>query len=229
MKPILFFLFLFPAVLWSQEENLKPTLVDNTDPSRWIFISPGEQPGLRGDQYLFEEWQAATLTFRENIVKDGLLVNFNLESDELEIATTDGIKIVPKGFITSWKVKDHLFVSLFGSQDDCVDREKSYAEVLSENGDLVLLKIRNLEKRNPAYNEKLGIGDNNYRYIREDKLILLNAGKCLEIIGGSGKREKSLIQFLRNQQISKLVRENDLNLKEEADLVTLVETVAHNL
>lgn len=229
MKHWILIICFFPLVVLSQEENLKPTIIDNTDPSRWIYVSPEEQPGLRGDQYLFDDWQIATLTFKENVVKEGLLVNLNLEDDELEIATTEGIKIVPKGFITSWKVKDHLFVSLYGSNDKCLESDKSYAEILSENDDLVLLKIQDLEKRNPAYNEKLGIGDNNYRYLREDKLILLNDGKCLEITGGSGKREKSLVQFLRNQSISKLIKENDLNLKDEKDLVRLIELIAHNL
>lgn len=219
----------FPVLSFCQEESLKPTLIDNTDPTRWIYVSSSEQPGLRGGRYLFDQWRYATLTFKGDIVKEGLLVNYNLEDEELEISTTEGIKIVPAGFITSWKVQDRVFVSLHEIKDECLNGEKSYAEILSKNDNLILLKIQKVERRNPVYNEKLGIGDNNYRYVREDEIILLRQGKCLEISGSAGKREKSLTSFLNKQSISKLVKENDLNLKVEEDLVALVEQIAHSL
>ena len=171
----------------------------------------------------------AKITFKGKVVREGLLVNYNLEDEELEISTTEGIKIVPAGFISSWEVGERVFVSLFGSKDECIRSEKAYGEVLTESGDLILMKVYNLEKRNPVYNEKLGIGDNNYRYTRSDQILLLHNAKCLDISGSASRREKNILHFLKNQKISKLVQEQKFDLKQEADLIALVEQVAQNM
>lgn len=228
MKVLLFFTLNLAAFsVAAQEEHLKPTLIDNTDPSRWIYESPQQQPGIRGDQYLFDIWKMAKITFKNDVVKDGLLVNYNLEDQELEISTTEGIKILPKGFIKQWTISDGLqqrsfqTVSFLGV--NCLPVEKIYGEILSKTVELTLIKVQDLTRKNPTYNERLGIGDNNYRLLRSDHLFLLQGDKCIELAGGAAKREKALAVFLRSRNIEKIIDDQNLNIKGESDLISLIQ------
>jgi hypothetical protein len=228
MKVLLFLTLNLAAFLVAaQEEHLKPTLIDNTDPSRWIYESPVQQPGIRGDQYLFDIWKIAKITFKNDVVKDGFLVNYNLEDQELEISTTEGIKILPKGFIKQWTISDGLqqrsfqAVSTLGSA--CLPAEKTYGEILSKTDGLTLIKIQDFTKKNPTYNERLGIGDNNYRILKADHFYILQGDQCTEIAGGAGKREKTLVAFLRSHSIEKIIDDQDLNIKDESDLIVLIQ------
>ncbi len=229
MKKSIWFIIWIPALVLAQKENLKPTLIDNTDRTGWIYVSPENQPGIRGDQYLFAEWKLARVVFKDEIVRENLMVNYNLENEQLEISTTEGIKLVPDGFILSWEVDGKTFVSLHNFTERCFNVERKYAEVLSDGHDMVLLKVFEFSRRNPAYNEKLGIGDNNYRMIKSEELFLLKKGKCQEISGSASRREKILSNFLKNQRIPKLIDQYNLNIRDEADLISLLDQVNRNM
>ncbi len=228
-KSTWFIIWIFPALVLAQKENLKPTLIDNTDRTGWIYVSPANQPGIRGDQYLFAEWKLARVVFKDETVREGLMVNYNLENEQLEISTTEGIKVVPDGFILSWEVDGRTFVSLHNYTERCINAERKYAEVLSGAHEPVLLKVYEFSRRNPAYNEKLGIGDNNYRIIKSEALFLLNKGKCQEISGNAPRREKILSNFLKNQRIPKLIDQHNLNIRDEADLILLLDHMTRNM
>lgn len=219
-------LIIFSNVLTAQQENLKPTLIDNTDPTRWVYIAPAADPGLVGDQYFFKDWQVAKIVFRKGVVKDGLLVNYNLEEEELEIATSEGLKIFPAGSILSWEADDKQFRSFFDFGNTCIPEGKKYAQVLSDSNAILLLKVTDLKKRNPSYNEKLGIGDNNYRYMKSTRLVILKNGQCEEISGSASKREKLFIDFFGNQRITKIMDEQNLDLKSEEDLIRLIDQLS---
>lgn len=74
-KSTWFIIWILPALVLAQKENLKPTLIDNTDRPGWIYVSPSNQPGIRGDQYLFTEWKLARVEFKDEVVSEVLLVN----------------------------------------------------------------------------------------------------------------------------------------------------------
>lgn len=228
-KSTWFIIWLLPAMVLAQKENLKPTLIDNTDRTGWIYVSPANQPGIRGDHYLFTDWKLARVVFKDEGVREGLLVNYNLENEQLEISTTEGIKLVPDGFILSLEVDGKTFVSLHNYTERCINAQRKYAEVLSDGRDIVLLKVFEFSRKNPTYNEKLGIGDNNYRIIKSEELFLLNKGKCQEISGSASRREKILSNFLRSEHIPKLIDQHNLNIRDEADLIVLLDQMTRNM
>ncbi|MBK8504805.1 MAG: hypothetical protein IPL46_22900 [Saprospiraceae bacterium] len=162
------------------------------------------------------------------MVKQGLLVNYNLEDEELEIATSEGIKIVPEGLILSWETGNKTFRALFDFDNACLPKGKKYAQMLIDSNNAMLLKATDLKKRNPSYNEKLGIGDNNYRYMKSSRLLLLKNNRCEEVSGSDSKREKLFIDFFGNQRITKIIDEQKLDLKSEKDLIRLIEQESHN-
>jgi hypothetical protein len=126
-------------------------------------------------------------------------------------------------------VDERTFVSLHNYTERCFNAEKKYAEVLHDGHDLVLLIVFEFSRKNPAYNEKLGIGDNNYRMIKSEELFLLNRGKCLEINGSALRREKILSNFLKNQRIPKLIDQHELNIRYEDDLIVLLDQLTRNM
>lgn len=137
--------------------------------------------------------------------------------------------MVPDGFIVSWEVDGKTFVSLHNFTERCFNAERKYAEVLRDGHEMVLLKVFEFFRRNPAYNEKLGIGDNNYRIIKSEELFLLNKGKCQEISGSALRREKILSNFLKNPRIPKLIGQHNLNIREETDLIALLDQVTRSM
>jgi hypothetical protein len=100
--------------------------------------------------------------------------------------------------------------------------------MLVDNNNAMLLKATDLKKRNPSYNEKLGIGDNNYRYMKSNRLLILKNNKCEEVSGSTSKREKLLIDFFQNQRITRIIEEQNLDLKSEEDLIKLIEQESYN-
>lgn len=230
MRTITFFVFcLVPVCLQAQKEHLKPTLIDNTDKTGWIYLNPEKEPGLRGDYYLFSQWQTARVVFRNELVKEGLLVNYNLLEDALEIATNEGVKVVPEGYVLTWDVDNRTYVSLASFKDPCLPAQKDYAEILSDRHDLILLKIHGIERKNPSYNEKLGIGDDNYRMIKSENIFLLYRGQCREIIGNASKRKRLILELLDNRQIAEIIHQQDLNLKDESDLIRLLAQISPDM
>lgn len=218
-----------PVCLQAQKEHLKPTLIDNTDKTGWIYLNPEEEPGLRGDYYLFSQWKTARVVFENELVKEGLLVNYNLLEDALEIATNEGVKIVPEGYVLTWEVDNRTYVSLASFKDPCLPVQKDYAEILCDRDGLLLLRIHEVEQKNPSYHEKLGIGDDNYRMIKSEKIFLLYRGQCREIIGNASKRKRLINELLDDRQISKIIDQQDLNLKEESDLIRLLEQITQDM
>jgi hypothetical protein len=230
MRKITFFIFcLMPVCLQAQKEHLKPTLIDNTDKTGWIYLNPEKAPGLRGDHYLFSQWKTARVVFKNELVKEGLLVNYNLLEDALEIATNEGVKVVPEGYVLTWEVDGRVYASLASFKDSCIPVQKDYAEILSDRHDLILLKIHGVERKNPSYNEKLGIGDDNYRMIKSEKIFLLYRGHCREINGNASKRKRLILELLDDRQVSKIIEQQDLNLKEESDLIRLLEQITQDM
>ena len=91
-----------------------------------------------------------------------------------------------------------------------------------------LFRVTDLKKRNPSYNEKLGIGDNNYRYIKSDRLLLIKNSRCEEIIGSNSKREKLFIDFFGNRHVTKIISEQKLDMKSDDHIIKLLEQLSNS-
>ena len=217
------------ALVTAQKEHLEYALIDDTDPTGWLYTSPKAEPGVRGRQYLFETWQLSNLVLSNGDVKKDIYVNYNLESQTLEISTQDGIKVVPGGLVKYFHFKDQgtnrSFMHASHSLLKCLQMLEGYHELLHDEDEVQLVISRRMEKKDPMYNEKLGIGDNNIRLITKEDVWLASGKKCTELKGPGGKREKQLVQVLRNSRISKIVDKEKLNLKRAEDLVKLMQAL----
>ena len=222
--------FIFSIDLLSaQKEHLEYSLIDDTDPTGWLYTSPKAEPGVRGRQYLFEAWQLSDLVLSNNDVKEDIYVNYNLENQTLEISAQDGIKVVPEGLVVKFSFveggKRRTFMYASYAQLKCIKVIEGYHEVLHDGDGLQLVVCRRMQKKDPIYNEKLAVGDNNIRLITKENVWLASGKKCTELKGSGSKREKQLMQALRNSRISKIVDKENLNLKRPEDLAILMQAL----
>ncbi len=224
---ILFFSLAF-IVLEAQEEHLKPTIFDNTDPTRWLYVPPAPEPGVRGDQYLFETWKKVELVFAGGQSRNDLYVNLDLETQKLEISTEEGIKVIPNGMINNfWYLENGdstHFVSA-NRMDLCSSRDVGYVEVKYASEETQLMVVHTLDVKKPSYNERLGIGDNNIKRYKERSYLVLRNKRCTTLSGSNKKIQKQLVDVLRNKRVNSLVDKNDLKLKDEEDLTRLFELI----
>ena len=216
------------ATLPAQRENLKYALIDNTDPTRWIYVSPEEKPGIRGSQYLFDDWINATLELSNGDEKENLYVNYNLENQNLEISTQDGIKVVPEGLIRHFTYAAGEHIRTFINAADmaatgCTFSGHGYLEILYYSEDQLLLHSFTFERKKPSYNERLGLGDDNEKLIHKMHLWLVQAKQCTELTGSAKRRRKQLSKALRTSRVEVTTKEHKLNLKKAEDVVTLLQ------
>lgn len=227
MKYLITICFAFAiGYLDAQKEHLEYALIDDTDPTGWLYTSPKAEPGVRGRQYLFEQWKLAKIVLGNGDVKADIFVNYNLENQILEISTQDGIKVVPPGLVKYFHFEDEgmtrTFMHASYANLGCLQMLEGYHELLHDVGDLQLVVCRRMEKKDPMYNEKLGIGDNNIRLVTKEDVWLATGKRCTELKGSGSKREKQLVQVLRNSRIRKIVEKENLNLKRPSDLAKLM-------
>lgn len=225
---ILFFSLTF-IVLDAQEEHLKPTIFDNTDPTRWLYVPPAPEPGIRGDQYLFETWKKVELVFAGGQSRNDLYVNLDLETQKLEISTEEGIKVIPNGMVKSfWYLESRDTVHFVGANRmdlSCAAAEVGYVEVKYASEETQLLVLHTLDVKKPSYNQRLGIGDNNIKRYKEQSYLVLREEKCATLSGSNKRIQKQLVDVLRNKRVNSLVDKNDLKLKDEKDLTRLFELI----
>lgn len=225
-----YFSYLFVLLIYcsatAQKEHLEYALIDDTDPTGWIYTSPKAEPGVRGRQYLFMEWKLANLTLSNDDVKSSIYSNYNLESQTLEISTQYGIKLIPAGLVKEFNFKEvegaRRFTYTPNIEGDCRESHGNYFEVFYEGPSRSLVQSYELVKKDPIYNEKLGIGDNNVRLILEDHLYLITEKTCAEIKGSAGRRAQQLGKILRNSRIETLAKKNNLKIKDPRDLALLL-------
>lgn len=224
---IICFSFIF-SVLNAQEEHLKPTIFDNTDPTRWMYVPPAPEPGIRGDQYLFETWKKVELVFAGGQSRNDLYVNMDLETQKLEISTEEGIKVIPNGMVNNfWYLEkgDTMHFVSANRMDLCSSMDIGYVEVKYASEETQLLVLHTLDVKKPSYNERLGIGDNNIKRYKERSYLVLRDKKCATLSGSNKKIQKQLVDVLRNKRVNSLVDKNDLKLKDEEDLTRLFELI----
>ncbi len=227
MRSKLFIIALFSAtILMGQEEHLKYNLIDNTDPGRWIFISPDEPPGVRGNNYLFDEWLSANLALNNGSLHECFL-NYDIQEQNLEVLTQEGVKVVPVTLVDSFLCIDQagnrqVFWPRHKLDLVCILSQLNYLQLLFDGDKVRLWSGFEIIKKDPFYNEKLDVGDNNVKLIEQEHLFAEREGKCILLAGSAKKRVKTLNQFLRSSRIDKLVKDHGLNLKKTEDLVQLL-------
>ena len=231
MKRVIYLLIcIFSSViLKAQEEHLKPAIIDNTDPTRWLYVSPAPEPGIRGDQYLFETWKKVELVFAGGHSRNDLYVNLDLENQHLEISTEEGIKVIPNGMVHNFWYSEQgdtiQFVSTNKMDLNCTSEGVAYVEVKYASETTQLLILHSLDVKKPSYNERLGIGDNNIKRYKESHFAVIRNNSCTLLSGGSKKIQKQLVDTLRNKRVNNLVDRNNLKLKDEEDLTRLFELI----
>ncbi len=206
----------------AQQENLEYVIVDDTDPTGWLYVSDGIPPGARGDQYLFKEWQECKLTFSNGHKVERAMVNYHAIENRLEVMTRNGVKYLPLDRIKQVSQLAHPR-GIFTVTDKVGKADtKALVEEIYRGEKWQILVWDKVEKSNPSYNEKLGVGDNNVRYQRKRKLYLTDGKKYVEIKGSQAKRIKVLKETLRSSRIEKICKQEKLDLRQTGDLTQLL-------
>lgn len=180
-----------------------------------IINSKESRAGLVGDPYLFPTYQKAFVKFGNQNSKSAI---YEIKYDQLEdVLAVKGTGTEEYSFndpVTEFKFEEsgRLFRSGFGALGKAT--EKSFYEVIYDGKTKLIRRNIKVILEGKEYNSATVTrkveGDIANFVVREDqKLIPVKIN------------EKSIVAALAKPELSKYIKDNKLNLKEDADLVKL--------
>jgi len=191
-----------------------------------------EQPkgSVKGDVYLDSAWHIAEIFFYPEVVRrydanasdsvGGYKVRVEVVDYTVEFLVDSKGKAVEESAIRKviWNDRKEQTTLVNTRQYGISDDLKGFFEVLSE-GPLTVLKYTRITLLKPTYNIALDVGEKDYRILKKADYYYLREGK-----GAKPEKFKysksTLLELMKNKkaQVEKYVEENNLNLKQEADL-----------
>lgn len=240
MKKILTSIFLIISgfiAIFGQSEMTQSTR-DNMNygnfvpnPQRSTIYGIEQRKGsVKGDVYLDSAWHVAEIFFYPEVVRrydanasdsvGGYKVRVEVVDYTVEFLIENKGKAVEESAIrkVKWNDKKEQTTLVNTRQYGISDDLKGFFEVLSE-GTLTVLKYTRITLLKPTYNIALDVGEKDYRILKKADYYYLREGK-----GAKPEKFKfsksNLLELMKNKkpQVEKYVEDNNLNLKQEADL-----------
>jgi hypothetical protein len=185
-----------------------------------IYGIPLPAPKVIGDTYIDAEWNKGRIFLyeREKFI-DGYPVRYDLDRQELEVRTPEGVRVIP-----GTKIRSFVTFETNAPEEGSVyvnTREFSSAEnegfdgffKVIVDGSMALMSATTVVVKKPDYNEAMNVGNQNFRIAKREKFFYASEGKVRELptrkkellgIFPAGSRE-SLNEFIG----AKHVRIND--------------------
>jgi hypothetical protein len=190
-----------------------------------------------GDYYWFTEWAVATVDFYPRMVDTptgavrldtlyNVLIRYNIQTNDLEFDTPNGVKIVSGAMVKSlqFKRKEDVKALYLINTIEYVDNNNaikpSFFEVLVK-GKRQLLEYTEIKIKKPDYVASLNVGSTDTRIVK-DKFLYITEGK--EAIRFVGKRKETLELLAdKRSEVLKFVRSEGLLFRKRADLIRIFE------
>ncbi|TDB61820.1 hypothetical protein [Arundinibacter roseus] len=219
MKKLLFFVIVFTAsqLLYAQTEIAYDSTTDvhryAIQAQLYDYRSNNEQNSYRtvsikGSPFLYKSWQTGTIPLANNRSLT-LPLNYNILEDYLFISMIDGEKqVFPETFTildkTFVRINNQYYEAVYLGQTKLLRKYRARLDAVEKNG----------------YNEALKY---DYEYIKSEDLYIQTARRALQPVKLT---EKSLLSRLSHHPSARvIVREQNLNLRSEKDVVTLLSTL----
>jgi len=217
------------ALLYSQPtfaQNLAPQARRMPNVSDLFNGMPFARPEseIVGEIYIDSNWSLTSVELIE-VEKplEWFLTRYNIQSDEMEIKSPTGIKVLKWSRIKQFQVKDspsanvsRKFIKGSGFKKDGVPLD-GFMELLVD-GQHPLLKEYHLIVKNPDYNPALNSGSRDTQIIKGTNYFYSIKGDLQKIPGS-----KKFIASLGNQsgEVSNFIKTNNLSLKNEKDVIRI--------
>jgi hypothetical protein len=190
-----------------------------------IFGIPLPGPKVVGDTYISQDWKKGKVLLYGQEKFVGIYpVRYDLYSQEIEIQSAQGIRVIAGG-----KIRSFVTVEPYGRNSIFINiKEYSFKRPPSidgflkvvEDGPFALLSSTTINLKRPDYNEALNVGSRDYRIHKREKFFFLMNGTVTEL--PLRKKEfASLFPVGKRDLINQFIRDNNLRLDREPDLIRI--------
>lgn len=191
-----------------------------------LYGIPLEERRVIGDTYLDSAWQKATILLKDQKLLEGYMMRYDIRSNQLEIKTRLGIKVLPGGLVRSFITLDSVstaakyFINAGSFKDSEGGVSDGFFQVLSD-GELPLAKKTSLEIKKADYNIQFSIGDKDDQILKKEKYFYLKGNFFYEM---PAQKKKLLPVFGKHSgEAGTFMKINKLSLREENHLKALFE------
>ncbi len=194
-----------------------------------IPLPPGK---VIGETYLDTSWRrSVVLLYENNALLEGYFIRYDIKADELDIKTSDKIKVLEGKKVKSFSWLDSMagdpkyFVNAKDFKTNGVPLS-GFFEVLVD-GQMPLFKKTSISIKKADYNVQLSIGNRDDKILKKRSFYLANETQVVEL-PGSKKRFLSLFKD-RARRIEEYIDSNSLSIKREEDLIEIFKQLNSSL
>jgi hypothetical protein len=201
------------------------SIVDNsTNPGDVLVEFDNRSVEIKGNYYLFNEWQRGDLILNSGASINEQLLNYDVEYDLLEVKLADEVKIVPLSMLREFYIlgKNDNKMLFLPCENYFYDQKipmVGMCEVIDSNY-YGLISRFDIDIKESTYIPAFDMGNREDELIVTKKLYLTKANKAIEI----PKKKQSFIQLYPDRtDLSSFIKEHKLNPKNKDDLLIILD------
>jgi hypothetical protein len=245
MKKLIYLFLALPLGGFAQNEAVQSTkdrlnygdVILRNSSSNLLYGFDSRTSEVVGDVYFNPKWSLAIIDFYPRMVDtptgkvklDTLydaLVKYNVQSNDIEFDTPNGVKVVSGAMVRSmvWKKKDDENATFLINSNEFIDNSEkvkpSFLEILVQ-GKKQLLEYTEVKIKKPDYVATLNVGSTDTQIIKDKSLYIIE-GK--ELVKFTGSRKQTLeVMADKRIQILKYIRKEGLIFRRRIDLIRMFE------
>lgn len=209
---------------WSQTTGQTAGRMEASwNPGSYIATKPAQKGETKGTEFLNDEWYIGNITLPTGEI-NGYPIKYDLLHYRLEISTADGIKLVYYKDIKKFdwydigENKKRYFVSGDSFNIDGVKAEGIYEAVYDASPGLY--KKTELKIKEATYIPTHNAGSQEDEYVQDETVFIEVNG---ELHPANSKKQIMEIFGDSKDQIKAYMKENKLSLKEQDDLILVLQ------
>lgn len=178
-----------------------------------------------GSTYVEDSWLIGKIDLANGQVINGYPMRYDILTDQVEVRIDGELRGVQGKNVKSLT----LFYEQTQSKDifvngryckETVNESPGFYKVIS-NGEWSLLEKLEVDYEEPNYNPVLGVGNQEGRYVRKNKLYITNGKTIIPVVQKKGKFLESLGE--QSSKVSAFMKKENLSLNHEGDVKLIVE------
>jgi hypothetical protein len=205
----------------------KLTDLDGINTGDILYGIPLPEGKTVGDTYLNTHWKKSSiLLYDDQKLIEGFPVRYDILTDELEIKSTKGIKVLKGSKIKSFVWIDSLsktpdfFVNAKDFNDSDNVPYSGFFQVLAD-GSLPLFKKTLIDIKKADYNIQFNVGSPDDKILKKSEFYALKENNVIEI---PASRKKLVTLFgEKSEQMEQFIKENNLSSMKEDQLKIIFE------
>ena len=186
---------------------------------------------IEGTPYLFDEWAGGVIVFRDEKGGEFDEIKIDLMNNQLEIMYLNSEKVLPYYEFSKVKLNHpnthpNTFFQVASRFKYKEERLKGFAKVTPIGEDFKIIEVHTIRVIQSSMDAKIVGAKHKKRYVKETKLYISKKGKVHRV-----KKKKKFFKLLSRKQkkLKTYIENNDLNIKNETDLIKIVEFYQKNI